>query len=123
MKKMMLFGLLFALLVIASSMANEDFYFYIHYDDQVAADQAAEVYYRVTNMGDHRVDDLSVRAYVPDLDAIAYSPNFDLPREDSYSGFMLLDLPSDVKPGEYLVRFTASNDDEKKVTHRYIFIE
>jgi hypothetical protein len=124
MKKLILvFAALFSLFVIASAIANEDFYFYIHYDEQVSEGAAADVYYRVSNVGEHSVDDLSVKAYLPELDIFGYSPNFDISRDDSYSGFMFLDFPSDVKPGEYLIRFTASNDDERKVSHRYIIVD
>jgi hypothetical protein len=123
-KLMLLFSAIVAVLVMATAIASEDFYFYVHYDEQVSEqnNEPVDIYYRVTNVGDDRSDDLSVKIYIPELDVYETSQNFDLSRDDSYSGFMSLDLPEDVSNGEYLVRFTVSNDDQKKVTHRYIIV-
>jgi hypothetical protein len=106
-----------------AAIASEDFYVSIHYDEEVPAVEPVDVYYRVSNDADSRVEDLSFRVFIPDLDVYEVSPRFDVSRGDTVSGTMFFELPYDVQPGEYVVRFVVSNDDEKRTKHRFIFIE
>jgi hypothetical protein len=123
---MLIFSLTVGMLIMASAIASEDFYLYMHYDEQVSehnyVQEPVDVYYRVTNVGEHNSNDLNMKIYIPDLDIYEVSRNFDLPKEDSYSGFMALDIPSNIPKGEYLVKFMVSNDNQKKVSYRYIIV-
>ena len=70
----------------------------------------------------HKLDDLSVKIYIPDLGIYIPGRAGDLYPGERGSRTSIWYVPEDVQPGEYVMRIVASNDDVKKVTHRYINI-
>ena len=62
-----------------------------------------------------------VRMYIYDLGLIFQTSSFDLDDGDTAGKFLFWNV-QDAEPGDYLVRITASNDDVRAVTHRYITI-
>ncbi|MBI4450757.1 hypothetical protein HY642_02165 [Candidatus Woesearchaeota archaeon] len=47
----------------------------------------------------------------------------DTPSRAEVSKRLFLDLPSDMPSGEYVVRIVVSNDDDKRVFHRFVVVE
>ncbi|MBN2457896.1 hypothetical protein JXB31_02070 [Candidatus Woesearchaeota archaeon] len=122
MSRTMLF--VFMLLVLSFSVcASDDFYVFIHYDEAATVDEPLDLFYNVRNVADRRIDDISFKAYIPELDVYTVSGQFDLGKGEVHSGYLFMDLPDYVEAGEYLVRFVSSNDCERHVRHRYIYIE
>jgi len=76
----------------------------------------------VNNHGTNDLDDLSVSMLIYDLGIILKTNSFDLNDGNTAGKFVFWDVPSNVAPGNYLVRITASNDDVRKVRHRIITV-
>ena len=75
----------------------------------------------VANEGFRDAEDVHVRSWIPDFD---YRSVGGIEKVSGFSsGQNLLQDASDVPPGEYWVRITVSNDDERRVKHRLVWIE
>lgn len=68
------------------------------------------------------VGDVSVRMFIYDLGLVFYSSEFDIADRDGVGLWVFGELSSNVPPGDYLVRVTASNDHFRDVRHVYITI-
>ncbi|MFH0868444.1 MAG: hypothetical protein V1831_03965 [Candidatus Woesearchaeota archaeon] len=91
-------------------------------NDPVSANDMYYMHINVNNDGADDLDDLHVRLLIYDLGIIMQTNSFDLNDGDRDGKFIFWDAPSYVTPGDYLVRVTASNDDVRRVKHRYITI-
>ena len=100
----LMFGLIGAIRVNTQS-PNDDMFF---------------IHVNVKNEGVKDLDDLNVRVYFYDLGVVLQSSPFDLHNGDTDGKFISWSVPENVKPGNYLARVTVSNDDVRKVRHRYI---
>jgi|TARA_Y100000310_G_C20700927_1_gene829809 hypothetical protein len=94
----------------------------IRISDPVGSDDLFFMHVNVNNEGTRDLDDLSVRVLFYDLGIILQTNSFDLDDGDSTGKLIFWDAPSYIKPGNYLVRITASNDDVKEVRHRIVTI-
>ncbi len=116
--------------------AGNTFMTYIHYDEVVSPDEPVEMHYKVKNTVTYeiydeiadesvkrskRLDDVHVRVYVPELGVYASSGSHDIRAGESYASTLLLDLDQ-APPGEYLVRYTVSNDDYRRTKYRMITV-
>ena len=81
-----------------------------------------EIAYRVNleNFIDKDMENLRVTVYIPDLDIRVITRRFDLDADKEITKKLILELPENVEPGEYLARITISNDDIRRVKHRYL---
>ena len=70
----------------------------------------------------HKLDDLSIKIYIPELGIYIPGRSGDLYPGERGSRTSSWYVPNDVEPGEYIVRIVASNDEVRKVKHRYINI-
>ena len=84
--------------------------------DPVAYDDAFEsiVEYRGTS------EDTTVRVMIPELDV--YDSRGSFGDDDSKRAHFIMELPQDTPSGDYLVRYTISNDDETIHKYRYITV-
>ena len=121
--KMILLLFVTIIMLSATALAAEQFYTSVHYDEDVSAGENVEVYYTVTNVGDRRADDVTFSVYIPDMDVYTPSNSFDIGRGNFESGVLTADIPRDIKPGEYVVKFTARDSDEIHTRYRYVFVE
>lgn len=71
----------------------------------------------------HKLNDLHVSAYIPDLGVYIPGKSGDLYPGERGSRTLVWEVPKDVQPGEYMMRIVVSNDDVRKVKHRYVLIE
>jgi hypothetical protein len=87
-----------------------------------SADDLFFMHVNVLNDGARDLEDLHVRLVIYDLGIVLQSGSFDLNDGDTDGKLVFWDVPSDVKPGEYLTRVTVSNDDVRQVQHRLITV-
>ena len=78
------------------------------------------IHVNVKNDGTKNLEDLKARVYFYELGVLLQSSPFDLNNGDTDGKFISWNAPERVKPGDYLARITVSNDDVRKVRHRYI---
>ena len=79
------------------------------------------VHVNVKNEFGKNMEGLKVRVFIYDLGIVLQSGNFDLGKDDKDGKFIFL-KGNGLKPGTYLARITASNDEAREVEHRYITI-
>ena len=72
------------------------------------------------NFLDEDMEDMRVTIYIPDLDIRESTRRFDIDSGDELTKRIILALPEGVEPGEYLARVTISNDELRRVKHRYL---
>lgn len=94
----------------------------IRSNDPVSANDAYFMHININNVGTENLDDLSVKVLIYDLGIVLQTNSFDLNDGDRDGKFIFWDVPSYAKPGKYLARITVSNDDVRRVKHRYITI-
>jgi len=67
-------------------------------------------------------ENVKVRAYILELGLLATSDGpFDV-GVSKHKSTLIFELPEDTPPGCYTVRFTISNDNVKRVKHRFICV-
>ena len=76
----------------------------------------------VANEGARAAEDVHVRSWMPTFSDRAYG------EINEVTGFnkgrwLLQDIPSSTSKGEYWIRITVSNDDERRVKHRLVFLD
>lgn len=79
------------------------------------------VHVNVKNEFGKNMEDLKVRVFLYDLGAVLQTSSFDLGKGDKDGKFVFLE-GSGLKPGTYLARITASNDQAREVKHRYVTV-
>ena len=79
------------------------------------------VHVNVKNEFGKKMEGLKVRVFIYELDTVLQTGNFDLGKDDKDGKFVFL-KGNGLKPGTYLARITASNDEAREVKHRYITI-
>ena len=93
----------------------------IRSNDPISASDAYFMHINANNDGTEDLDDLSVKVIIYDLGIVLQTNSFDLQDGDRDGKFIFWDAPN-VEPGDYLARITVSNDDVRRVKHRYITI-
>ena len=92
----------------------------IRVNTQSPKDDMFFIHVNVKNDGAKNLEGLKARAYFYDLGVLLQSSPFDLNNRDTDGKFISWNVPEHVKPGDYLARITVSNDDVRKVRHRYV---
>ncbi|MBW2976103.1 hypothetical protein KY347_01505 [Candidatus Woesearchaeota archaeon] len=87
-----------------------------------SADEQYFMHVNVNNDGEDYLEDLSVKLLIYDLGIVLQTESFDLDDGDKEGKLIFWDVPSYVKPGDYLVRITAGNDEARDVKHRVIMV-
>ena len=82
-----------------------------------------EMYLNVVNNNNKDIDDVRIVAYLPDMGEEIRAANFDIQDNDNYGKFLWWNIPFDATQGDYLIKITASNDNHKSTTFRYITVE
>ena len=85
------------------------------------ADDLFFMHVNINNDGTKDLDDLSVKVIIYDLGIVLQTNSFDLNDGDRDGKFIFWDAPN-AEPGDYLARVTVSNDDVRRVKHRYIIV-
>ncbi len=91
--------------------------------DVVEAGDVLEAFVNIENIGQSRLEGISLTIVIPDLGLVATSTAEDIRTGDADEFSVALDIPEDVPPGVYDVRIIVSNDEMKRVKHRDIVIE
>jgi PKD repeat protein len=92
-------------------------------NDVVEAGDVLEISVDVENIGNSRLNDVSMTVFIPELGIWQRTTAEDIRTGDDETFTVGLDIPADVEPGIYDVRITVSNDDYNRVKHRDIVIE
>ena len=92
-------------------------------DDHTTPGSEVEFFTSVANAGNNDADDVRVIAYFPELGYIERSNVFDIESNYHYDRLTWWDIPSEMPKGDYLVRITASNDDDRSRKFRYITVD
>jgi hypothetical protein len=69
-----------------------------------------------------KLKDVKVKIYFEDLGFLLKTNSFDIDKNSNTGNLMRFDDYT-IPPGEYLIRFTASNDDYRSRKFRYLTIE
>lgn len=72
--------------------------------------------------GKERADNIRIAAVIPELGVRGSAGPFST-RHERIAKTVLLDLPADVKKGEYVVRYTITRNGEKRIKHRILTID
>ena len=72
------------------------------------------------NNGNSKLENIRATATILELGARGSSGPFDLKPGDGLTRRLLVDLPEDTEPGNYVVRVTLSNDKTSRVLHREV---
>lgn len=91
-------------------------------NDVVEAGDTLDIFVTVENVGEQRLRDISVSAFIPELGVWARTTADDIRSGDSEKQSLALDIPENAEPGIYDVRIVISNDGMKRVKHRDIEI-
>lgn len=91
-------------------------------NDVVEAGDLLEAFVTIENIGEERLEDISVTLYIDELGIWARSTQEDVSRGDDEPMVVALEIPEDAEPGFYDVRIVISNDDMKRVKYRDIEI-
>ena len=77
----------------------------------------------LSNIGDKDLEDATITVVVPELGIWKKIGPLDLDKGDKETREVILDMPDDVEPGEYMARIVVSNSKVRRVVHRPIIIE
>ncbi len=80
------------------------------------------MYVTFENDGTKKLEDTKVIITIPDIAVRASIGPFDLTVGDQLSKLLILELPADVAPGTYPVRFEIYNENRARIVHREIEI-
>lgn len=71
---------------------------------------------------EHDLEDVKARIFIPQLGEVLTTNSFDVDDMDNTGKSLILNTKG-IESGEYLVRFSISNDDFREVKYRYITID
>ncbi len=77
---------------------------------------------KIVNEFGFELEDLRLRIMGLDVDTFDARGGFDIDGKQSKNKFLYLPIPSTTQPGEYMVRVVLTNEDIRKVRHRYITV-
>ncbi|MBW2980934.1 PKD domain-containing protein, partial [Candidatus Woesearchaeota archaeon] len=77
----------------------------------------------LSNIGDKDLENARIAVVVPELGIWKKIGPFDLDEGDKVTREVVLDIPDDIEPGEYVARIVVSNGKTRRVVHRHIIIE
>ncbi|MFC1705081.1 PKD domain-containing protein [Nanoarchaeota archaeon] len=77
----------------------------------------------LSNTGEEDIEDARISVVIPDLGIWKKISHINLDEGDKTTKEVVLDMPDDVEPGEYMARIVVSNGKTKRVVHRLIIIE
>lgn len=72
--------------------------------------------------GKERDDNIKIAAVIPELGVRGSAGPFST-KSERIAKTVLLDLPDDVKTGDYVIRYTITRNGEKRVKHRSLTID
>jgi len=90
-------------------------------DDYINQGEDVEMHVRVTNNFDNDMDDVRIKAYIPELGVMFRTNQFDIDDKSSEARFLFWNTDNYAK-GEYLVRVITSNEDFANVKYRYVTV-
>jgi PKD repeat protein len=76
----------------------------------------------ITNTGNEDLEDTRVTVVIPEL-GIWKRVSLDIDEGDKETREVVIDIPDDVEPGEYMARIVVSNSKTRRVVHRPVVIE
>lgn len=76
-----------------------------------------------SNDGDKDFENVKVVASIPELGIRGSRGPYDLSEDEEESGRVFFELPEDVEPGYYYVRYAVGHGSEKRIKYREIFVE
>ncbi len=91
-------------------------------NDQFEQGEDLQVRVTMNNDGETKLKDVSVTIVIQELNVRRKIGPFDLKKEEDINQLVLAEMPENVKPGDYDVRITISNDFMKRVKYRTITI-
>jgi uncharacterized membrane protein len=94
----------------------------INFDQYVVPGQNLEISLNVVNNLNYDFDDMKVRVYLLGTDEFTGSRTFDLDGKDVLRRKFILRIPRDIDNGDYLIKFTASNDEVRRSKYRYVTV-
>jgi len=114
---------LFAIFVILSffGIGFNSFFGQIRGNDPVPSGEVLEYHVNAVNNANNDLEDVRVSIFIYELGEFIGTNAFDVDSKDNIGKFLFLNTHS-IPSGEYLARITLSNDDFRKVKHRYITI-
>lgn len=89
----------------------------VRLDETVRAGDELAVHVNTLNEGEDDLDNVKVTAYIPDLEIIAKSRNFDLDDGEKQGRWLFIDIPADAQPGYYLVKISVKGNDFRSVKY------
>lgn len=122
MKLLKIFAVTLIFVMLAGVALADKFMTSVYYHDEQKAEDI-EFFWQVKNTGDSRQEDVQVKMTILGLGEYYTSKQFDLRKSGHESGFALFWLDYDVEPGEYVVRYTVENEEERRTKHRFVYIE
>lgn len=124
MNAKIVYALVLALISLTPcAMANS--YEYLRVDHIRMPDWQVSGFYpvkvQVSNAGAHEAEDVHVRTWMPSFSDRGYGMISQLDYSDKGKA-VIQTLPEGTPKGEYWVRVTVSNDDERRVKHRLVIV-
>jgi uncharacterized membrane protein len=91
----------------------------VRLDEVVRAGDELAVHVNTVNEGDDELDNVKITVYIPDLEIIARSRNFDLGDGEKQGRWLFIDIPEDAQPGHYPVKITVKGDRFRSVKYTW----
>lgn len=117
MKKLLL---LFIIVLFSASVVGKPLHTSIHYDEYPEFTYNM-IHYSVYNAGNEDYNDLQATIFMPGLNEIFKSPEFDLDEKEHFSGTFYYELPDNAR-GDYSIHYTVSNIDVKSKKYRFFTV-
>jgi len=112
-------------LIAASPLAVAGSYDYLRVDHIRMPEWKVSGFYpvkvQVSNEGAREAEDVHIRTWMPDFSDRGYSMISQLDYSDRGKS-VIQSVPEGTPKGEYWVRVTVSNDDERRVKHRLVIV-
>jgi hypothetical protein len=77
----------------------------------------------ISNIGDADLEDTRITVIIPELGIWKKVGPLDIDKGDKETREVFLDMPDNVRPGEYMARIVVSNNKIRRVVHRPVVIE
>ncbi|NQV09465.1 hypothetical protein HQ529_06465 [Candidatus Woesearchaeota archaeon] len=91
-------------------------------DEQISVGDELIASFNLENDDLPNMKNVKVTVLIYDLNLRKRVGPFDLNRNKEVTRKVLIDVPSDTDPGYYAARVTVSNDDYRRVKHRFVYI-
>ena len=114
---------IFSIFIVLSffGLSFDSFFGQIRGNDPIQAGEVLEYHVNTVNRADDDLEGVHLRMFIYELGELIVTNAFDVDDLDNAGKFLFWNT-QEVPPGEYLARITLSNDDFRRVKHRYITI-